>query len=815
MMSGSKSNFAIMISSIIVCSLFLQVTFLVCGDSESKLSFDQEEAIGKLSSPLDLGFLDLSALQKESDFQFVYTSDSSRIYFSESEISYILFENGEYIHFNSIYPDALSVKPEATSSSCSNFNYYHGNIKIKNVQVYEKITYYDLFPGIDVVYTITDMQLQQNFIIHPECKTLQIQMEVSGEVDISVTDFQVNFLSNKDTDTILMSSNLYGSQPDSELIQALFIDTSSNDRSGYSIQLNNNHVQTNFAIAPRTTDFSQTSPEKSFIQSNYNMSLSLQPIYASYIGGSGWDWIRALEIGLNGHAYMTGCCEDPFLFPDENYTYSGDARDCFVMEMTNTGEIVSLTIIGGNENDEGLAIDVDAEGNVFLTGFTASADFPTVHAYDSTHNGLCDSFVIMLNSTGWDLEYSTYFGGSHNDFSFGIGVASDNTVVVSGYGQSVDFPIISGSGYQGEYDCFIYRLNLTSSDIIYSTYYGGSGCEWMHGLTMDADDNIYIVGDTESTDFPTVNAISNSCAGWTDVFLVKMSLNASHIFYSTYIGSEDTEEGHGITVDNQGYAYITGYTNDWNLQDFPTTIDVDRGAALEGFLTKVSQDGSEIIFSRYIGGSGHDKAHHSCIDEDGNIIVSGITSSDDFPIINGYNQYNFLDRAFLCIFDPSGENISHSAAIYGADIYTECLLGIDNQDHFFLAGDMESGQFPHINTTLEYNPESDDGYVAIFTFVDFSLVTSETTTSFTTNPWLNTTSLSSSSIPPTTTQLLNNTTTFYTTISTILTNSTPTTSTNQSYYTLISLSIQELLIITGGGMILILIIVVVYIRHRR
>ena len=96
MMSGSKSNFAIMISSIIVCSLFLQVTFLVCGDSESKLSFDQEEAIGKLSSPLDLGFLDLSALQKESDFQFVYTSDSSRIYFSESEISYILFENGEY-----------------------------------------------------------------------------------------------------------------------------------------------------------------------------------------------------------------------------------------------------------------------------------------------------------------------------------------------------------------------------------------------------------------------------------------------------------------------------------------------------------------------------------------------------------------------------------------------------------------------------------------------------------------------------------------------------------------------------------------------
>jgi Beta-propeller repeat len=248
------------------------------------------------------------------------------------------------------------------------------------------------------------------------------------------------------------------------------------------------------------------------------------------------------------------------------------------------------TYLGGSSGDAGLGIAVDASGNAYVTGFTDSPNFPTVHPLPAPNNALQggrDAFVSKLSfdsaTSTLSLAYSTYLGGSsRDDYGFGIAVDASGNAYVTGYTESPDFPTVHplpapNNALQGGRDAFVSKLsfnNTTSTlSLAYSTYLGGSGGDYGFGIAVDASGNAYVTGITISPDFPTVHPLpapNNALQGGVDAFVSKLSFDSASstlsLAYSTYLGSGG-EDGFGIAVDASGNAYVTGETSS---SDFPT-----------------------------------------------------------------------------------------------------------------------------------------------------------------------------------------------------------------------------------------------------
>ncbi|MCH7948839.1 MAG: SBBP repeat-containing protein, partial [candidate division Zixibacteria bacterium] len=213
----------------------------------------------------------------------------------------------------------------------------------------------------------------------------------------------------------------------------------------------------------------------------------------------------------------------------------------------------------------------DASGAAYVTGWTRSADFPTLNPYQGTLKGKFDVFVTKLSSSGNSLVYSTYLGGSgDNDYGYNIAVDASGAAYITGETDSPDFPMFNA--YQGTYqsgtqDVFVTKLSSSGNSLVYSTYLGGSGRDEGYGITVDASGAAYIAGNTSSADFPMLNPYQATYQGFSDVFVTKLSSSGNGLVYSTYLGGVDIDNCFGIAVDTSGAAYVMGYT--WST-DFPT-----------------------------------------------------------------------------------------------------------------------------------------------------------------------------------------------------------------------------------------------------
>jgi hypothetical protein len=171
------------------------------------------------------------------------------------------------------------------------------------------------------------------------------------------------------------------------------------------------------------------------------------------------------------------------------------------------------TYLGGSWADYGLAVAVDTDGNAYVTGYAGSVDFPTVNPLQATIASGQDAFVAKLNYTGSALLYYTYLGGNLWDTGRGIAVDSDGNAYVTGETYySTNFPTASPlqSTHGGLWDAYVAKLAPDGSDLVYSTFLGGSGWDWGNGITVDADGNAYVTGETSSTDFPDRQSSANN-----------------------------------------------------------------------------------------------------------------------------------------------------------------------------------------------------------------------------------------------------------------------------------------------------------------
>jgi hypothetical protein len=322
------------------------------------------------------------------------------------------------------------------------------------------------------------------------------------------------------------------------------------------------------------------------------------------------------------------------------------------------------TLLGGTSADMGHAIAVDNLGNTYVTGETGSADFPTtLGAWDRTFgggssaHGITDAFVAKFGPTGIPI-YVTYLGGSDTDVGLGIAVDPSGNAYVTGFTYSANFPVFPNPGafrtkITGGADAFVMKLNADGSALIYSTFLGGGGFDAGHAIALDPSGNAYVTGETLSSNFPvTPFAVFAGSQGKRDAFVTKLNPGGSALVYSTYLGGKGDDVGFGIAVaclDPQHptvcNAFVTGQTSSL---DFPTTlsfpsrvgasIDTSLSGPTDAFVSKFLADGSQLLYSTFLGGSGDEAGFGIAVDRGGNAYVTGQTNSTNFPFTLGAFQ---------------------------------------------------------------------------------------------------------------------------------------------------------------------------------
>jgi hypothetical protein len=368
----------------------------------------------------------------------------------------------------------------------------------------------------------------------------------------------------------------------------------------------------------------------------------------------------------------------------------------------------------------GYDITVDSAGNVYVTGETSSTDFPTTSgAYDIAYNGgTYDAFVAKLSADGSTLVYITYLGGNGEDSGSGIAVDGTGNVYITGKTYSTNFPTTDNAQdktLNGGRDGFVAKLNADGDELLYSTYLGGSSWEYGQDIAVDDTGNAYITGFTHGNFPTTAGTVQPTHGGSTDPFVVKLNADGSTLIYSTYLGGSSCDGGSGIAVDSDGNAYITGDTHSTNFPTANPLQSTKAGGGSDAFVAKLNADGSELIYSTYLGGSGGEDFADITIDGEGNAYLTGHTYSIDFPTTTNALQPSFGggdDDALVVKLNADGSDLIYSTHLGGSGADRGYGIVIDGDGNVYVTGYTSSTDFPTADPLQAENGGGYDAFVA-------------------------------------------------------------------------------------------------------
>jgi len=356
------------------------------------------------------------------------------------------------------------------------------------------------------------------------------------------------------------------------------------------------------------------------------------------------------------------------------------------------------TYLGGAGSDVGYGIAVDSSGDAYVTGTTASLNFPTTSVGQSASGGGSDAFVTKFNPSGTSFAYSVYLGGSGDDTAAGIAIDSSGDAYVAGYTYSTNFPTTSGAfqvASAGNGDAFLTKLDPSGSTLGYSTYLGGSGRDYGYAVGVDAAGDAFVTGSTQSTDFPTMSPLQVGNDGFTDAFVTEFNPLGTALLYSTYLGGTGGDVGYALAVDSSGNPYIAGYTTS---PDFPTQSALQSSLAggADAFITEINPETSSLVFSTYLGGSGQDIAYSLALDSSDDIYLAGSTSSNDFPVAgNPFQASNHgQSDAFVAKLTPGATQLVYSTLLGGSSADQANAIALDSAGDAFVTGFTQSSDFP-------------------------------------------------------------------------------------------------------------------------
>lgn len=586
--------------------------------------------------------------------------------------------------------------PVKSSSKLSGkSNYLIGNNPRQwhtDISHYAKVKYQGVYPGIDLVYYGNQRQLEYDFIVAPSANPKNIQFKVTGAKRLEI-DKQGNLVLHTDSGAIRQhrpviyqdingkrqnvagSYVLLGQQKvgfavaayeasvplviDPVVSYSTYLGGSSSDY-GRAIAVDSNgnvYVtgDTNSTTFPTKNAFDTTVSGRDAFVTKLKLTATgaASLVYSTYLGASGTDIGYGIAVDRLGNAYVTGDTTSSNFPLQSAFDSTTSGYDAFVTKLNATGDsLLYSTYLGGSTGsgtEHGYGIAVDRSGNAYVAGYTGSNDFPTKNPYRSTRAGSSsDAFVTKLNTTAsgsGSLVYSTYLGGSSNDYASAIAVDSRGYVYVTGQTSSNDYPTknafdntLGGSSD----DAFVTKLNpaaFGSASLIYSTYLGGTSNDYGYGIAADSNGNAYVTGSTRSTNFPTQN-LYKALGGSADPFVTKVNSTGNTLLYSTYLGGKSEDYASAIVLDSKGYVYITGRTSS---TDFPTknAFDTTFNNYYDAFVMKLNPTASgapSLLYSSYLGGSSTDYGYGIAVDSRNNVYVAGETKSADFPTKNAFDS---------------------------------------------------------------------------------------------------------------------------------------------------------------------------------
>ncbi len=597
-------------------------------------------------------------------------------------------------------------------------NYFIGNDRSQwhsGVPQFARVSYRGVYPGVNLAFYGVQKQLEFDFIVAPGASAAPIELGISGAKKIATDATGDLMLTSSAGDMMLHKPVAYQEKNGTrQPVDARFVLRADNR---VSFELGSYDGSRELVIDPSVS-------------------------YATYLGGTAEDDGYAIAVDGSGNAYVTGQTKSTN-FPGTTAGYVG-GFDVFVTKISADGSTLEYsTYVGGSDDDSGNSIAVDASGNAFVTGGTASSDFPHTSGVKQTAfgGGSLDAFVFELASSGGSLTYSTFLGGSGTDVATGIALATDasgDAFVVGSTGSS-DFPTVAGAiqlHIVGVSNGFVTKINSSGSALVYSTYLGGGTGDLASAVAVDSSNNAYVTGAAQNSAFPTTaGAFQTTCGtaancngGLSDAFVSVINAGGTGFVYSTFLGGSNADQGLGIAVDSAKDVYVTGLTQ--SNTDFPTLSAVQPkfgGGVQDAFVAALNPSGSALLYSTYLGGSQADAGAGIAVDANKNVYVTGQTGSTDFPLANAtQGTSGGGNDAFVTELNGSGSGLVFSTYLGGAlnedstaggaSFSPVGAIAIDSAGaNIYVTGNTDSTDFPKVAAEQAANGGGTDAFVAKYT----------------------------------------------------------------------------------------------------
>ena len=556
-----------------------------------------------------------------------------------------------------------------------------------NIPIYSAVIYREAYPGIDLKFYGTNRQLEYDVIIKPGSDPSLVKFQYSGIEALQVTGQGDLALRLKGGGELIQKKPIVYQQIDGKRLA----------------------VSASFKVGPRLPG------DQGFVyafevdayEKEYALIIDPTLVYATYLGGGRDDEGLGIAVDGSGSCYVTGWTQSSN-FPITADPYQGSLKggtDVFITKVNATGDdLVYATYLGGDRDDQGIGITVDGSGSCYVTGWTKSADFPTVNAYQDALTGKEDAFVAKLSTAGDRLVYATYLGGSRPDKGAMIAVDDAGQGYVTGWTQSTDFPTENPfqPSLSGNADAFVTKFSATGNGLVYATYLGGSASDEGFGIAVDGSGHCYVTGWTGSHDFPTQNPFQASLKGDADAFVTKFNAAGDGLVYATYLGGSyrdagalGLDYGFGITVNDSGHCYVVGWTDSL---DFPThnPFQGSRGGDFDAFVTKFNAAGDGLAYGTYLGGGLSDYGIGIALDDSGHCYVTGLTDSFDFPITEDAFQASRAGvyDGFVTALNAAGNSLYYATYLGGNKDDSVEAVALDASGNAYVTGWTESGDFP-------------------------------------------------------------------------------------------------------------------------
>ena len=395
------------------------------------------------------------------------------------------------------------------------------------------------------------------------------------------------------------------------------------------------------------------------------------------------------------------------------------------------------TYLGGSQYDDVREVIPLADGSLLLGGQTVSPDFPVTEGavqpkyggepagvgHPGVYGGDC--FLAQLNADGRKIQAATYFGGSKQERDvYGMALDSKGNVVITTTTRSPDLPTTEGAFQRnyggGEADVVVAKLSPDLKKLLWCTYLGGSDVETPRGgLAVDDDDNIYVVGPTNSPNFPTTRGVVGpKPMGNHDAFIVKLKGDGSRLIWSRRLGGSGPDGIMGVRVDRKGNVYVGGHTESDDLPVTPGAPQVKRGGKSDCFLAALSPDATRLLYMTYLGGKENEFAEHRmALLADGSVLLTGVTGSSDFPTTPGAFQRELQGptAGFVAKLSGDGTKLAFSTLLGGSGGDFFLMPTTDAAGNIYVVGQTASPDFPVTPGALQrtYGGER-DGVFAVF-----------------------------------------------------------------------------------------------------